>query len=264
MSTAVKYLSLLLANMRLNIASAMEYRFSFWSQVLFMILNNVFLLFFWWVFFTNFQAVQGWEFSHILLLYALLSGAYGLACIVAGNSLNLGEVIAKGELDFYLLLPVDPLFNLLTARMKIHAIGDLAFALVLAPLALGWDLQGLALFLVMLSCGALVLTGFWTMVGCLSFFWGYNQGFAGLAQEAVIMFATYPDYIFTGIVRSLLFTIIPAGFVTYLPVSLIRDFSWPKLAVMLAVATGFTLAARSLFALGVRRYESGNLLVTRL
>ena len=102
------------------------------------------------------------------------------------------------------------------------------------------------------------------MVGCLSFFWGYNQGFAGLAQEAVIMFATYPDYIFTGIVRSLLFTIIPAGFVTYLPVSLIRDFSWPKLAVMLAVATGFTLAARSLFALGVRRYESGNLLVTRL
>lgn len=264
MSTAGKYLSLFFTNMRLNIASAMEYRFSFWSQVLFMILNDALLLFFWWVFFANFHAVRGWEFSHILLLYALSCGSYGLACTFAGNSLRLGEIIAKGELDFYLLLPVDPLFNLLTARMEVHALGDLVFALILAPLTLGWNPPGLAMFLVMLICGGLVLTGFWTMVGCLSFFWGHNQGFASVAQEAVVMFAMYPDHIFTGIVRSLLFTIIPAGFVTYLPVSLLRDFSWLKLAVLLAVALGFTLAARGLFALGARKYESGNLMVTRL
>src|SRR5690554_7709035 len=79
MSTAAKYLSLLLRNVRLNLASAMEYRFSFWSQVLFMVLNNVFLLFFWWIFFANFQAVQGWGFKDILLLYALSAGACGLS-----------------------------------------------------------------------------------------------------------------------------------------------------------------------------------------
>lgn len=264
MSTVVKYLSLLTSNFRLNISSAMEYRFSFWSQVIFMILNNVFLLFFWWVFFSNFQAVQGWEFSHILLLYALSSGSFGLACMVAGNSLNLGDVIVNGELDFYLLLPVDPLFNALTAKMQVSAVGDLTFALVLAPLALGWNPLALSLFLTMLFCGGLVLTGFWVIVGCLSFFWGNNQGFASVAKEAVIMFSIYPDYIFTGVVRGLLFTIIPAAFVTYLPVSLILDFSWLKLAVMLAAALGITLLARAIFALGVRKYESGNLMVTRL
>lgn len=264
MSTVVKYLSLLVTNLRLNIASAMEYRFSFWSQVLFMMLNNVFLLFFWWVFFGNFPAVQGWEFSHILLLYALLSGSFGLACMFAGNSLNLGEVIVNGELDFYLLLPVDSLFNAITAKMQVSAVGDLAFALVLAPMALGWNPLGLLLFLAMLVCGGLVLTGFWTIVGCLSFYWGSNQGFASVAKEAVVMFANYPDYIFTGIVRGLLFTIIPAGFVTYLPVSLIRDFSWLKLVAMLAAALGITLLARAVFSLGVKKYESGNLMVTRL
>lgn len=264
MFTVAKYFSLLVMNLRLNIASAMEYRFSFWSQVLFMMLNNLFLLFFWWVFFSNFQAVQGWEFSDILLLYALVSGSFGLACMLAGNSLHLGDTIVNGELDYYLLLPVDPLFNTVTSRMQVSAVGDLTFAMILAPLALGWNPIGLLLFLLMLVCGGLVLTAFWIIIGALSFFWGNNQGFASVAREAVIMFATYPDYIFSGLVKAILFTIIPAAFVTHVPLSLLRDFTWPKLALVLGVAVGLSLIARGVFALGIRKYESGNLMVTRL
>lgn len=257
-------MSLLLRNLRLNIASAMEYRFSFWSQVLFMILNNVFLLFFWWVFFANFKAVQGWEFKDILLLYALISGAFGLACMMAGNSLKLGDTIANGELDYYLLLPIDPLFNVLTSRMQVSAVGDLTFSLVLAPLAVGWNPANLLLFLLMLACGALVLTAFWTIIGTLSFFWGHNQGFANVAREAIVMFSTYPDYIFSGGVRIMLYTLIPAAFVTHVPLNLLRDFSWTKLAAVLGVTIVLTLLARVIFALGIRKYESGNLMVTRL
>lgn len=264
MFTAAKYFSLLLRNLRLNIASAMEYRFSFWSQVLFMILNNVFLLFFWWVFFANFQAVQGWVFKDILLLYALVSGSFGLACMLAGNSLKLGDTIANGELDYYLLLPVDPLFNAITSRMQVSAVGDLTFSLVLAPMALGWNPLALLLFLAMLVCGALVLVGFWTIIGTLSFFWGHNQGFASVAREAIVMFSTYPDYIFSGGIRIMLFTLIPAAFVTHVPLSLLRDFSWGKAGLILAVTMGITLLARGIFALGIRKYESGNLMVTRL
>ena len=264
MSTAVKYLSLLLMNLRLNISSAMEYRFSFWSQVLFMILNNIFLLFFWWVFFDNFPAVQGWGFNDILLLYALSAGSFGVASMFAGNSLHLGDTIANGELDFYLLLPVDPLFNAVTARMQVSAVGDLAFALVLAPIALGWNPISLLLFLLMLICGGLILTAFWTITGSLSFFWGHNQGIASLAANAIIMFSTYPEYIFTGAVRVMLFTLIPAAFVAHVPLSLLREFTWPKAAMMLGATLMIMLIARWSFALGVRKYESGNLMVTRL
>jgi|SRR5690554_3375242 len=264
MSTAAKYLSLLLRNVRLNLASAMEYRFSFWSQVLFMVLNNVFLLFFWWIFFANFQAVQGWGFKDILLLYALSAGAFGLSSMLAGNSLNLGEIIANGELDYYLLLPIDPLFNVTTSRMQVSAVGDLAFALALAPMALGWNPLALLLFVLMLFCGGLVLVSFWTIIGSLSFFWGHNRGFSALASNAIIMFSTYPEYIFTGVVRMLLFTIIPAAFVAHLPLSLLRDFTWNKVALILLATLTLTVLARWCFALGIRKYESGNLMVTRL
>jgi len=264
MFTVAKYFSLLVMNLRLNIASAMEYRFSFWSQVLFMILNNIFLLFFWWVFFNNFPAVQGWGFNDILLLYALSAGSFGVACMFAGNSLKLGEIIANGELDYYLLLPVDPMFNAVTSRMQVSAVGDLAFALVLGTIALGWNPISLLLFLLMLVCGGLVLTSFWTITGTLSFFWGHNQGFASLASNAILMFSTYPEYIFTGVVRLMLFTVIPAAFVAHVPLSLLREFTWPKAAMMLGATVIIILIARWSFALGVRKYESGNLMVTRL
>lgn len=264
MSTVVKHFSLLFMNLKLNISSAMEYRFSFWSQVLFMILNNVFLLFFWWVFFDNFPGVQGWGFSDILLLYALGAGAFGLACIFAGNSLNLGDSIANGELDFYLLLPVDPLFNAVTSRMQVSAVGDLAFALVLAPIALGWNPLNLLLFLLMLICASLVLVSFWSLIGALSFFWGHNQGFAALARNAIVMFSTYPEYIFTGAVRVMLFTLIPAAFVAHMPLSLLREFTWTKAGIMLGATTILVLLARVIFSWGVKKYESGNLMVTRL
>lgn len=264
MSTVVKYFGLLIFNLRLNLASAMEYRFSFWSQVLFMLLNNTFLLFFWWVFFTNFPAVQGWTFRDILLLYSLVAGSFGIASLLGGNSLRLGDAIAQGELDFYLLLPVNPLFNVLTSRMQVSALGDLAFALVLAPLAVGANPANLLLLVLFLFCGGLVLVSFFTITGCLSFFWGHNQGVASLAQNAILLFATYPEYIFSGLVRMMLFTIIPAAFVAHVPLALLQEFQWPKLALLLAGVLAVTLLACRLFQLGLKKYESGNLMATRI
>ncbi|MTI96112.1 MAG: hypothetical protein FH749_11625 [Firmicutes bacterium] len=264
MFTAVrKYSDLLLLNFKLNLASAMEYRFSFWSQVLFMMLNNLFLLFFWWVFFSQF-ALPGWDMSDILLLYSLVSGSFGIAAMLAGNSTRLGEIIARGELDYYLLLPINPLFNVLTSRLQVSAAGDLAFALMLAPIALNFDLASVALFLALLCCGALVLTAFWTSAGCLSFFWGYSQGLASLVRDSVVMFSTYPEAIFSGGIRFMLFTIIPAGFVTHLPLTLLREFSWLRLGVLLAATALLLSLACWLFHAGLKRYESGNLMVTRV
>lgn len=77
---------------------------------------------------------------------------------------------------------------------------------------------------------------------------------------ALISFSTYPMDIFNGAVRLLLFTIIPAGFVSFIPLQLLRQFAWPLMGAL----TGFTLVFGALgvgmFQWGLRRYESGNLL----
>jgi ABC-2 type transport system permease protein len=77
---------------------------------------------------------------------------------------------------------------------------------------------------------------------------------------ALITFSTYPMNIFNGVVRVLLFTVIPAGFITFVPLQLLQQFSWPLFAGMIGFMVLFVGAAAAIFELGLRRYESGNLL----
>jgi ABC-2 type transport system permease protein len=64
-------------------------------------------------------------------------------------------------------------------------------------------------------------------------------------------------------VQWLLYTIIPAAFVGSMPAGLLHDFSWQRLAAMVGFALGLALLARLIFHWGLRRYESGNLVIVR-
>ena len=48
-----------------------------------------------------------------------------------------------------------------------------------------------------------------------------------------------------------------------LPAALLTEFDWGRLAVLIAAAAGMTLLARVVFLWGLRRYESGNLVIVR-
>ena len=77
---------------------------------------------------------------------------------------------------------------------------------------------------------------------------------------ALTMFSTYPMNIFNGVVRILLFTIVPAGFISFVPLQLLQHFSWPLFCAMIGFTLLFVSIAVGMFNLGLRRYESGNLL----
>lgn len=63
-----------------------------------------------------------------------------------------------------------------------------------------------------------------------------------------------------GLVRLLLFTLIPAGFISFVPLLLLRHYSWWLLLGLMGATSIFVGLAMALFALGLRRYESGNLI----
>jgi ABC-2 type transport system permease protein len=77
---------------------------------------------------------------------------------------------------------------------------------------------------------------------------------------AMISFATYPEALFTGVVKTLLFTMIPAGFVSYVPVHALRELSLSYAAAAVLGAVVITAAGVAVFYIGLRRYESGNLI----
>ena len=75
----------------------------------------------------------------------------------------------------------------------------------------------------------------------------------------MISFSTYPPTLFQGAVKILLYTVIPAGFASYLPVETLRSMSATDALLTVGGALGLLAAGTGAFYLGLRRYESGNL-----
>src|SRR5687768_15219841 len=85
--------------MVMNLASAMEYRASFISQIVGMIINDGVYFVFWLIFFRQFGPVRGYVVQDIYLLFAIVTFGFGLAFTFAGNTgANLAGLIAQGRL----------------------------------------------------------------------------------------------------------------------------------------------------------------------
>jgi ABC-2 type transport system permease protein len=257
-------LRLIAAYLRANLQGALEYRASFFAEVLAMFASDTMWLIFWIAFFDRFPAVPGWGRDEIVALWAVVAASVGLATAVFGNLVRLAGLIDRGELDFFLTLPRPVLLHALISKTSFTAWGDLLFGvgvfLVLAdPSALE-----LLLFAVLAVSSAGILIGFGTLISSLAF---WLRGAEGAVQQGIfilISFSTYPTAIFRGAIKLMLFTLIPAGFIAYVPVEVLREPRLSWLAVHVVVSLLFVSAGAFAFGRGLRRYESGNLFVARL
>jgi ABC-2 type transport system permease protein len=249
--------------LRVNILSNMEYRVSFITQLVFMFVNDIMLLFFWWVLFQRFDSVAGWQQQDVFLLYAVSAGTYGVAYTIFGNTGRLSSIIAEGQLDYYLALPKDVWLNVLISRSLASTIGDFAFGVVLCLAVFGLSAKVLAAVLFM-GIAAVILVSAVTMVHSLTFYLGNAEQIAGVFSEALLSFSLYPISLFSLTLRVILYTAIPAAFVSFVPVTLVKEFSLPLFLAFVAVAVGGVFLSRRVFYAGLKRYESGNLVAPRM
>lgn len=249
--------------LRVNILSNMEYRVSFLTQVIFMFLNDIMLLFFWWILFQRFDNIAGWQQQDVFLLYAVSAGTYGVAYTIFGNAGRLSNIIAEGQLDYYLALPKDVWLNVLISRSLASTIGDFFFGVVMCLAMFGLSAKVLAAVLFMLIA-AVILTSAVTIVHSMTFYLGNAEQIAGVFSEALLSFSLYPISLFSLSLRVILYTAIPAAFVSFIPVTLIKQFSLPLFLVFAGVAAGSVWLSRRVFYSGLKRYESGNLMAPRM
>ncbi len=248
---------------RANGQGAMEFRASFLAQAGAMLLNNSVWIVFWWLYFSRFPVVKGWSMEDILWLWAIAAGAVGWVSAFFGNVFRLSHMIANGHLDLYLTMPKPVLLHILISRMSFSAWGDILFAWILFfVIGEGW--LDLVKFLAAQLLGGIIILGVMILVQCLAFIFGNAEGIAQQVQIALITFTTYPIDIFSGVTRILLFTVLPAGLISSMPVTFIRDFSWPIALWAADVALLFLFTSVWLFRRGLRRYESGNLIGLRM
>ena len=246
-----------------NLLSAIQYRISFLGQVVFMFLNNTIFLLFWWLFFERFQAVGNWQLPDMMVLFGLSAFAFGLATTIAGNCVRLSNFIVTGALDAYLTLPRSPLLHILLSRMAASAIGDVIFGVIIFLCFTNVPWSSLPLFLLAGAMGAVVFVSFSVIVHSLCFYLGSAQGVGRMLHETLLTLSLYPETIFSAKMRVVLYTLLPAGFMSYVPVRIVREQTLAHLILLGLVTFVWVVLATKVFTKGLELYESGNLVTTR-
>lgn len=257
------YISLAAAYTRLNLNAQLEYRGAFLSQVVAMFVNDAVWVTFWGLFFTRFPVLRGWNVGDVITVWAIAAAGFGLSHAIYGNALQLANLIAQGQLDVWMLYPRPLLPHLLLGRMDATAWGDALFGYTVYLVFVRPDLTHFALFTGLSLSVAILFLGFSVLTGSLSFYLGNSAGLTEQWRFAMITFSTYPAILFEGGVKLLLYTLIPAGFVTYFPILALRELSLMHAALAVAGSLAVLAVGIGVFYYGLRRYESGNLMEMR-
>lgn len=257
-------LRFLKALMVTNLKAAFALRGAFWLQVSFMIANNLIFWTVWLLFFRKFDDLNGWRLPEVTLVYGIAAGVIGLSMVAAGGLRNMAEVITEGDLDLYLTHPKSVILQLAGSRSIASGWGDILSAVLLITMSGVLQPSQIGTALVLVLAGTVIYSATTIAIHSTTFWLGNSM--TRLAREMcdyLIMFSVYPQSIYTGGLRILIFTVLPAGFIGYMPVEALREGSWTKVVIVLGAAVVYTAIAVIVFKRGLVRYESGSRLQVR-
>lgn len=244
-----------------SIRASLSLKLAFFIELALNIGNNLIFFLIWWIFFDKFDTVGNWNFDDVLVMMAIVRGGYGLARICCGGSKALAEKITTGGLDPYMTQPKNLLLHLLGSESQSKGWGHILSAVILFFLA-DLHLTQLPMILVGVLCGGLLFTAIATIAHSFCFWFGNVGEVSKKYVDSIFLFVHYPVNIYSGLMQVFMFTFLPAGVIGYLPVEVVKRFSWDMLFALVGTTGIFVLLAFFVFYRGLRRYESGNLFLT--
>ncbi len=250
-------LSTYAANVATAIRTSLMDRTNFLLNSLGMVVNDLFFLALWYMFFAGFRQVGGWGLHDVALLLGLIMVVVGIGGVFFGGYRDMAATILRGEVDALLTQPKAVLPRLLARESIATAWGDLAMGIwmLFTFAALSW--HDLPLVLIGLACGTTVYVASSVVYASLAFRFAGARSFARDLTDFMLLFSSYPGSIYSGATKIAAYTLVPAGFVVLAPVAFLRGPSLSTLAVMVGSALGYAAVAALLFHLGLGRYRRG-------
>jgi ABC-2 type transport system permease protein len=254
----VRTLRLIFSLISFNYRTLFAQRGTLFVQALFMMLNNLIFFALWLIIFGEVGEIGGWTIKEMALLHGVSALGFGISVIVAHGTLNIARTVAEGRLDSYLVLPAHPLLLVSLSRTDLSGWGDIATGVILIQWSGYAASVGLWPIFTASICGAILLAAVVIVAQSTAFWCGQAESLARTIFFSYITVKSYPSTIFYGFLKVVLFTVLPAGFATYLPVSAIIERQWSMLFVSLCAAVFYLLLACLIFERGTKRYASGS------
>jgi ABC-2 type transport system permease protein len=263
LTAAKRQLKVILLSVKYNLMREMTNHVTFITNILFMILNNATFIIQWLILFQLKRNIGGYHLKDVMLLWGIAASSYGLSHIFFERAYALSDLITNGKLDSYLVQPKNVLLGVISSGTSTSAIGDLFYGYIILFLFRPGFISFI-LFTLFSITGGMILTAFAVIVGSLSFWMIKGDMVSNNMNGIMVHFSTYPDGIFKGVTRLILYTIIPVGMANYLPLKTILHFHVTDLLIVFGFTVFLIFTAFLLFYEGLRRYSSGNLMSAKL
>lgn len=254
----INYLSIKYGLMR-----EMLNKVSFLSNIIFMIINNACFIIQWVLLYSLKESIGGYTFKQMILLWGIAASTYGVSRFFFKKAFTLSETINTGKLDAFLVQPKNVLLSAITSDIEVSAIGDLIYGYVIL-IIYGITIENFILFTIFTILGGLIIACVSVIANSLTFCFNMSDLLADTINNMMITFGTYPKDIFNGIVKILLYTIIPVGIANYIPIDLIINFNIYGFLLVFVVTVFMIVLSFYIFNRGLKRYSSSNLMNSRI
>ena len=256
-------IKVMILSFKYGVMREMLNKVTFLSNVIFMMLNNASMLIQWFLLYSLRENVGDYTFNQVLLLWAMAAGTFGFANFFFKKAFYISDTITNGKLDSYLVQPKNILISCITSDVSPSALGDLIYGYLMIFIS-GITLSKFIIYTLFIITGGIVLVDIAIILGSLSFYISKSDVIADTGNSLMVNFSVYPDGIFKGIVKILLFTLIPIGITVYIPVWVLTEFNLFYLISVVAFTMCITLIAFLVFYKGLKRYSSSNLMIAKI
>ncbi len=251
----MRALSVYLLQARAAVRISFADRANFWLQLGGMALNNGFVLLLWFLFFAGFRSIGGWKLADMALLIGILAFTVGIAGVFAGGYRDMAAAILRGEIDPLLTQPRAVLPRLLACESIASAWGDVLTGVILLVRFAGLHWSDLPVLILVLCSSLAVFLATGVLFASLAFWLRGARSFARDVVDFVILLSSYPGSIYSGAMKLLVYTFVPAGFVVLLPVATLRDQGLTEVIALVGAAVVYAGLAIAAFLVGLRRYR---------
>jgi ABC-2 type transport system permease protein len=251
-----------------RIRAQMQYKVSFWLELLGFALVTGMEFVTIAILLARFDAIGGWSLDEVALLYGLTAIALSLAEMIGrGFDAPFEQMMERGTFDGVLIRPLGSFFQILASEFQLRRLGRmlqgaalLAYACARLPIA--WTPAKILLMALAILSGAVIYGGL-LVVGAAVCFWTIRtpeviNAFLFGGEEL----SSYPLSIYNRWLRGVFLYLVPLGLSNYPAALLLLDRADPHglpawLAWLAPLAAAlFFAAALGFWRLGVSKYTS--------
>lgn len=217
------------------------------------------------VIFDHVTDLAGWKYHEVLFIYCIMKLTGAISGFIYSKGLRkvASEQIRKGDYDFYLAKPANPLILVSIGQPRIYlilnilaVIGLLIYSMI--NLNYQFSLLNIIFFFTLFITGQ-ILFFFLTVISVVPTFWFVRLFALRDIMNRALQFARYPAGIYSKFLQAILFAIFPILVVTYLPAVVLfkaPEISYVIYAIIITII--FAFIAIYLWKMGEKHYGSAS------